>query len=271
MNRLADPAATPAASLSGRAWVGEAPLFAPVDLVLERGRWTCLLGPSGVGKSTILRLIAGLDTGVRFDGKVHRDQPVALMAQDPGLIPWLDVTGNVTLGARLRGTLPISFMAKYPGGRPSGPGKGTDGRGAAPPADSAARADALIRAVGLSDRADHRPDRLSGGQRQRVALARTLFEDRPLVLLDEPFSALDARTRAQMQELSAGLLAGRSVLLVTHDPAEAARLGDRILLLREQGLSECPAPPPRRQGHARPYDALEVLAMQADLMRRMMA
>ena len=254
----------------GRAWVGDQPLFAAVDLTLAPQGWTCLLGPSGVGKSTILRLLAGLETGARFDGEVTRDQPVALMAQDPGLIPWLDVTGNVTLGARLRGTLPVSFVPKYPGGRRTGPIEGPVRRGAEPPAPLA-RARALIDAVGLTDRAHHRPDSLSGGQRQRVALARTLFEDRPLVLLDEPFSALDARTRAQMQDLSARLLAGRTVLLVTHDPAEAARLGDRIVLLRESGLTEWALPSPRPTGAARPYDAPEVLALQADLMRGMMA
>lgn len=259
------------ASLRGRAWVGDTPLFAPVDLVLDSQGWTCLLGPSGVGKSTILRLIAGLDTGVRFQGNVLRHQPVALMAQDPGLIPWLDVTGNVTLGARLRGDVKPSFMSKYPGGRASGPAQGPETRGAEPPADPTTRAAALIEAVGLTERAHHRPHSLSGGQRQRTALARTLFENRPLVLLDEPFSALDARTRAQMQDLSAHLLADRTVLLVTHDPAEAARLGERILLLREGGLTEWPAPPPRPAGTARPFDAPEVLALQADLMRGMMA
>jgi len=259
------------ARVRGQAWVGDTPLFAPVDLTLAEGGWTCLLGPSGVGKSTILRLIAGLETGARFDGEVTRSTPVALMAQDPGLIPWLDVTGNVTIGARLRGDLPASFLPKYPGGRRSGPIKGPERRGAEPPADPNTRAKTLIDAVGLGDRADHLPANLSGGQRQRVALARTLFEDRPLVLLDEPFSALDARTRAQMQDLSARLLAGRTVLLVTHDPAEAARLGDRILLLREEGLTEWPVPLPRPQGAARPYDAPEVLTLQTDLMRGMMA
>ncbi|WP_347267554.1 ATP-binding cassette domain-containing protein [Paracoccus sp. (in: a-proteobacteria)] len=260
---------TAVAAMHGQAWVGEVPLFAPVDLVLDEGGWTCLLGPSGVGKSTILRLIAGLDTGARFEGRVHCHPPVALMAQDPGLIPWLDVTGNVTLGARLRGELPSALLSEpQPGGRRAGPIEGPPRRGAEAPGGRAAM---LIEAVGLDDRRDHLPANLSGGQRQRVALARTLFEDRPLVLLDEPFSALDARTRAQMQDLAARLLAGRTVLLVTHDPAEAARLGDRILLLREEGLSECPIASPRPPAAARPYDAPEVLALQSDLMRRMMA
>jgi putative hydroxymethylpyrimidine transport system ATP-binding protein len=129
----------------------------------------------------------------------------------------------------------------------------------------------LIKAVGLADRADYLPAQLSGGQRQRSALARTLFEDRPLVLLDEPFSALDTRTRALMQDLAARLLQDRTVLLVTHDPAEAARLGDRILLLRETGLTEWPVPEPRPPAAARPFDAPEVLALQTALMRGMMA
>ena len=260
------------AYVQGSAWIGNQPLFAHIDLQLADGEWTCLLGPSGVGKSTLLRLLAGLETGVRFQGKVMNNQPVALMAQDPGLIPWLDVTGNVTLGARLRGTLTASFVGKYPGGTPDRPHRGGDqASGAEPPAAPATRAAMLIEAVGLADRAHHLPANLSGGQRQRTALARTLFEDRPLVLLDEPFSALDTRTRAQMQDLSARLLQGRTVLLVTHDPAEAARLGDRILLLSEAGLSDWPVPGPRPSGRARPFDAPEVLALQTDLMRGMLA
>ncbi len=230
-----------AARITGQAWIGEAALFGPIDLRLITGEWTCLLGPSGVGKSTVLRLIAGLETGVRFEGEVSRQAEVALMAQDPGLIGWLDVSGNVMLGARLRGETPDRDRAR-----------------------------GLIEAVGLSDRATNLPGALSGGQRQRLALARTLYEERPLVLLDEPFSALDARTRAGMQDLSARLLAGRTTLLVTHDPAEAARLGDRILLLTETGIEEQPAPGPRPIGAARPFDAPEVMQAEAALLRRML-
>ncbi|WP_134680847.1 ABC transporter ATP-binding protein [Paracoccus ravus] len=256
---------TVVARVRGGAWIGDVPLFAPVDLTLREGQWTCLLGPSGVGKSTILRLIAGLETGARFEGEASHDRPVALMGQDPGLIPWLSVADNVTLGARLRGTLqPVQAKP-----RAAAPIEGATARGAAPP--SGPSAEELIAAVGLTDRAQNLPDRLSGGQRQRVALARTLFENRPIVLLDEPFSALDARTRIQMQDLAARLLSSRTVLLVTHDPAEAARLGDRILLLRETGLTEWAAPGPRPAGAARPFDSAAVLEMQADLLRSMLA
>ena len=218
---------------------GEVPgLFGPLELVLEPGRLTCLLGASGVGKSTLLRLLAGLPTGVEFRGRVET-APSALMGQDPGLFPWLSVAQNVGLGARLRG-------------------EAADG----------ARISGLVAAVGLAGLEDRLPAQLSGGQRQRVALARTLAEDRPLVLLDEPFSALDVALRLQIGEMAARLLSGRTVLMVTHDPAEAARLGDRILVLTPAGLTAHPAPPgpvPRR------HDAPEVLAAQAALTRQLLA
>ena len=217
------------------------PLFSGLDLTLAAGNWTCLLGPSGVGKSTVLRLLAGLDTGGRFSGTISADDGarvetrVAFMAQTDLLAPWLDVTGNVTLGARLRGER----------------------------ADMA-RARALIEQVGLSEHAHKRPASLSGGMRQRVALARVLMEDRPVVLLDEPFAALDARTRAEMQELAFETLKGRTVLLVTHDPAEAVRLGHAIFILSEQGLDEVVAPdlPPIRA-----VDAPQTIDMQVRLFR----
>ena len=218
---------------------GEAPgLFAPLDLTLAPGRITCLLGASGVGKSTLLRLLAGLPTGVEFRGTVST-LPCALMGQDAGLFPWLTVAQNIGLGARLRGE-------------------------AADPA----RIARMIAAVGLEGLEDRLPAQLSGGQRQRAALARTLAEDRPLVLLDEPFSALDARLRLQIGDMAARLLQGTTVLMVTHDPAEAARLGDRILVMTPAGLAGHPAPPgpvPRR------HDAPEVLAAQAALTEGLLA
>lgn len=231
----------PLLHLEGSARIGGQPVFGPLRLDVPGGRWTCLLGPSGVGKSTILRLIAGLDEGITLDGSLTTGDGlplggrIALMAQSDLLMPWLDVRGNVALGATLRGE-------KLDAGRV---------------------AEVLAR-VGLSDHADRKPDALSGGQRQRVALARTLVEDRPVVLLDEPFSALDARTRAMMQDLAMEVLAGRTVLHVTHDTAEAGRMGDRVLLMTGGGLDDIAppaAPPPRR------FDAPETMAFQARLLR----
>jgi putative hydroxymethylpyrimidine transport system ATP-binding protein len=226
--------------VAGRAWLDGAPLFGPLGIALAAGRWTCLLGPSGVGKSTVLRLIAGLPTGAAFEGEIVAgdgrplDGRVAYMAQSDLLFPWLDVLGNVVLGARLRGE---------------------------PPAFDRARD--LVASVGLETHLRKRPRTLSGGERQRVALARTLMEDRPVILLDEPFSALDAKTRAEMQELAAGLLAGRTVLLVTHDPAEAARLGDAILLMSADGIV---AASPPKAPPVRAVDDPETLACQGRLL-----
>ncbi|KXF78783.1 ABC transporter ATP-binding protein [Paramesorhizobium deserti] len=219
------------------------PLFRDIHLGIEAGRWTCLVGPSGVGKSTLLRLIAGLDTGGEFSGSVAAgdEKPiaarVAYMAQTDLLAPWLDVYENVVLGARLRGETP-----------------------------DRARAERLIARVGLVPHRHKRPASLSGGMRQRAALARMLMEDRPIALLDEPFAALDARTRSEMQELAHETLEGRTVVLVTHDPAEAVRLADRIIIVSAAGLSHYDG----LEGHPlRAADAPETLAMQSDLLRRL--
>lgn len=219
--------------MTGSAAIDGTPIFSQLDLVLTPHSWTCLLGVSGVGKSTVLRLFAGLDEGITFNGSLSKPGCVAMMAQQDLLMPWLSVMDNVLLGASLRGE-----RADKP------------------------RARDRLEQVGLADHADKLPAALSGGQRQRVALARTLMEDRAVVLLDEPFSALDALTRAQMQELTAELLAGRTVLLVTHDPNEAARLGQTILIMTPTGLVDIAAPtsPIPRDIHA-----ADVLRAQADL------
>jgi putative hydroxymethylpyrimidine transport system ATP-binding protein len=159
------------------------------------------------------------------------------MAQSDLLFPWLSVADNVGIGARLRGDK----------------------------LDTKRIADLILR-VGLSGHEKKKPATLSGGQRQRVALARTLMEDRPVILLDEPFSALDAKTRAEMQELAVELLAGRTVLLVTHDPAEAARLAHSGYVMQHDGVTpmKMPTTPP-----ARPVDAPETLATQSALFREL--
>ena len=216
-------------------------LFDGLELALERGRWTCLLGPSGVGKSSLLRVIAGLERLESGSLSVLGGASVAYMAQQDLLMPWLSALSNVSIGAHLRGERPDKE-----------------------------RALAMLERVGLGAEADALPRTLSGGMRQRVALARTLMEDRPIVLMDEPFSALDAITRARLQELAAGLLAERTVLLVTHDPLEALRLGERIYVMagRPASLQHAPAPdgpPPRRLGDR----SLQVL--HAELLERLTA
>lgn len=224
--------------IQGACSVNHQSLFSGLDLTLAKGKWTCLLGSSGVGKSTLLRLLAGLPTGAEFSGVITgAPEHVAYMAQQDLLMPWLNVQENVLLGPRLRGE----------------PGH-------------LERAQALLEQVGLGGFEQRPVSQLSGGQRQRVALARTLMEDRELVLLDEPFGALDARTRSQMQELTADCLYGRTVLLVTHDPAEAARMGESIYLMTAQGVESIPAmqgPPPQA------FDKPELLKLQTQLLHRL--
>jgi putative hydroxymethylpyrimidine transport system ATP-binding protein len=204
-------------------------LFDRLDLDLAGGQITCLLGPSGVGKTSLLRLIAGLADAA--EGRVSDpdgqplDGRLAYMAQQDLLLPWLSARANVLLGPRLRGQAVTRTMR--------------------------ARADELLGRVGLADAAAARPGALSGGMRQRVALARTLMEDRQIVLMDEPFAGLDAITRYELQALAAELLAGRTVLLVTHDPLEALRLGHRIRVMAgrpaqlDDSLGAPPGAPPR--------------------------
>lgn len=231
----------PGITVEGQATIDGAQLFAPLSLSLAAGQWTCLLGGSGVGKSTVLRLIAGLRTGADFDGAIHASDRgkvvprVGYMAQDDLLLPWATVTQNIILGARLRREKP-----------------------------DMARLERLLGRVRLTDHAAKKPAELSGGQRQRVALARTLMEDKPVILLDEPFSALDARTRADMQDLAVELLHGRTVLLVTHDPGEAARLGHSIVVMSQTGLTPCDPPAAETP---RKVDDLETLAAQGALLR----
>ena len=225
---------------------GGVPLFEDLDVTLEAGVFTCLLGPSGIGKSSLLRLIAGLGPQVAPSPVTASDrQPltgrIAYMDQRDLLLPWLSVLANATLGSRLRSQ----------------------------PSDIK-RARGLLESLGLGDRLDHRPDSLSGGMRQRVALARTLMEACPVILMDEPFGALDALTRLRLQDLAADRLAGHTVLLVTHDPLEALRLGHRVHVMAGQParLDEAlvvPGAPPRDP------TGETLVALHRDLLRRLRA
>lgn len=181
-------------------------IISDLSLEIPARSFFSILGRSGVGKTTILRSIAGLiiphEGSIRSSGEKSIPTQLAYMAQEDLLLPWLTVENNVILGARLRG--------------------------AAPDRDRARR---LIEAVGLIDNFNARPTKLSGGMRQRVALARTLYEDQPIVLMDEPFSALDYVTRLSVQSTAAELLRGRTTVLVTHDVSEACRLSSHIYVL----------------------------------------
>jgi putative hydroxymethylpyrimidine transport system ATP-binding protein len=231
----------PAAGLpiAGDLWVGNTLLIRALALPIPSRGWSVLLGPSGVGKSTLGRVIAGLSGPHRLEGPPLPPRRVALMAQDGELLPWADLAGNVVIGARLRGDRP-----------------------------DPARARALLAEVGLAGMERRRPAALSGGQRQRVALARVLMEDCPVVVLDEPFSALDSATRLAMQDLAARVLGGRCVVLITHDPLEAVRLADHAWLLGPGGAEALalPAGPPPRD-----YRAAATLDAQAALLARLQA
>jgi len=176
-----------------------------VSLDISDGEFVCLVGASGCGKSTLLNLVAGLDKPTV--GEVHRPAGEAtLMFQEAALFPWLSAASNVELPMRIMGI-----------GRQ----------------ERSARALDLLRAVGLEPFAAKRPHELSGGMRQRVSLARALAQNRRVLLMDEPFGALDAMTRDVLHEELERVwqASGLTVLFVTHNVREAVRLADRVVLL----------------------------------------
>jgi len=185
-----------------------------VSLSVAPGEFVSLIGPSGCGKSTLLRLIADLDAptsgNITVFGKPARqariDQDYGIAFQQAGLLPWRTVAGNIELPLELHGT-----------------GK----------AARRARAAELIALVGLSDFADNYPDQLSGGMQQRVAIARSLAESPSLLLMDEPFGALDEMTRERMQNELVRICGETSaaVVFVTHSIPEAVFLSDRVVVL----------------------------------------
>ncbi|WP_395245206.1 ABC transporter ATP-binding protein [Agromyces sp. MMS24-K17] len=185
-----------------------------IDLTVHAGEFVSLIGPSGCGKSTLLRLIADLDEptagDIRVFGKSARqariDQAYGIAFQQAGLLPWRSVAANVELPLQLHG------MAK---------------------AERRARVAELLELVSLSDFAGHYPDQLSGGMQQRVAIARSLAERPKLLLMDEPFGALDEMTRERMQTELLRIRAetGAAVVFVTHSIPEAVYLSDRVVVM----------------------------------------
>nr|WP_229659889.1 ABC transporter ATP-binding protein [Tersicoccus solisilvae] len=226
-----------------------------VDLHVEPGEVIAVLGPSGCGKSTLLRLAAGLDaptTGSVAIGDVAVrpfDPRCAVAFQEPRLLPWRTLRENVALG------LPRTHRRRT--------------------AAEDARIDELLALVGLSEFAGHRPRAVSGGMAQRASLARALARDPHVLLLDEPFGALDALTRLKMQDLLLSVHAASpaTILLVTHDVDEALQLADRIVLLgpADGDTGSSAAPAGVRSVHVVPGDrprdrgSADLARMRADL------
>lgn len=223
-----------------------------LELEIVPGEIVAILGPSGCGKSTLLRLVAGLDEptsgDVVVEGRKVRgiEERCAVVFQEPRLLPWLDLVGNVALG--------------LPRGTPRASGREAVRR--------------WLEVVGLDRFHRHRPRQISGGMAQRTALARALARRPGVLLLDEPFAALDALTRLRMQDLLADVQrrANTTVLLVTHDVDEALHLADRVILLGGEEPHEgatvltvldVPYPRPRDRGHP------ELAALRADLLDRL--
>ena len=196
----------------GKTYPGGTEALRDANIGVGRGEFVCLIGASGCGKSTLLRLMAGFETPtvgtLSMEGR-----PIAgpgpdrgMVFQDFGLFPWLTVRGNVAFGPRARGL---------------------------PAVEIAGRAERFVAMVGLQRFADAYPHQLSGGMKQRVAIARVLANDAALILMDEPFGALDAMSRERLQEELLQLWAetGLTIVFVTHSIEEALVLADRVVLM----------------------------------------
>jgi len=213
--------------------LGHEQIYDRLSFEIRRGEFVCILGPSGCGKSTSLRIIGGLlaaDSGrITIDGRAPRDawEEIAFVFQSPRLVPWRTALENVMLGFELR-------------------------FGSDEARQREAHASELLNLVGLAGDADKYPSMLSGGERQRVAIARALAVDPKIVLMDEPFSALDPNMRARMRTEVEHIWfeTGKTVVFVTHDIDEALQLADRTIVLsnkpaRVLDIVELRAPRPR--------------------------
>ncbi|HEX7977696.1 MAG TPA: ABC transporter ATP-binding protein [Gemmatimonadaceae bacterium] len=219
-----------------------------VALAVDVNEFLCIVGPSGCGKSTLLRIIADLQaptTGaVRFEGEhaAHRGRN-GLVVQEHGTFPWMSAVDNVAFGLKLAGV---------------------------PVTERRARATAYLERVGLAAFAQHYPHELSVGMRQRLGIGRAMVGQAPLLLMDEPFGALDAQTRRHMQNELLGIWAAdrRTVVFVTHDIDEAVLLGDRVVVMSGRPgrvLADIPVPLARPRDFRR--DAAEARGIIEDVWR----
>jgi len=239
---VAAPAAVRIADVSQVFERGAVPVLDHVDLDVAPGEFVCLVGASGCGKSTLLNLMAGLLEPTAGRVEVSARRP-ALMFQEPALLPWLTAAGNVELALKARG------VAR---------------------AERRSEASRLLALVNLDGQGGKRVHELSGGMRQRVALARSLAQDSSVLLMDEPFAALDAITRDVLHVELARVWAAQelTVVFVTHNVREAARLGQRVVLMgsrpgrvvREWRV-DLPQP--------RTIESPEVSALAADITREL--
>jgi NitT/TauT family transport system ATP-binding protein len=199
-----------------------------VDLSIAPGEFVCIVGPSGCGKSTLLRILAGLDRQSSGQIRVNADGWAvenAMVFQDSGLFPWMSVEKNVRFGLDTRGV---------------------------PASEANPRVDAALKLVGLTKFRRHYPHQLSGGMRQRTAIARAFVTDPAMLLMDEPFAALDAQNRVILQAELVRLWeqTGKTVIYVTHSIEEALLLGDRTVVMTAQPgrikqIIDVPFPHPR--------------------------
>jgi len=229
---------------------GQVVALADVSLAVDAHEFVCIVGPSGCGKSTLLRIIAGLQaptTGrVQFEGEGEQGGHHVrggLVVQEHGTFPWMSAVDNVAFGVKLEGV---------------------------PASERRARAMQFLERVGLSAFANHYPHEMSVGMRQRLGIGRAMVVNAPLLLMDEPFGALDAQTRRHMQGELLGIWAAdrRTVVFVTHDIEEAVLLGDRVIVMSGRPgriLANIPVP------FARPRDirhiAVEARAIVEDVWR----
>ncbi len=207
---------------------GPVPALEPVDLSIAAGEFLCIVGPSGCGKSTLLRIVAGLEQQTRGSYRIEGPPGTvanAMVFQDSGLFPWMSVEGNIGFGLMTRGV---------------------------PAAERAERVEAAMKLVGLTKFRQHYPHQLSGGMRQRGAIARAFVTDPSVLLMDEPFAALDAQNRTILQAELVRLWGqtGKTVIYITHSIEEALFLGDRAVIMtahpgRIKEIIPIPFPHPR--------------------------
>lgn len=231
----------------GKIYEGHVPVetLQNINLSIKDGEFVCLLGPSGCGKSTLLEILAGLQSpssgDVLFDGESMKgtDKRLGVVFQDPSLYPWRTISRNVELGLEMRGADKIKRRE---------------------------RVQSYLKMVGLSGFEQKYPHQLSGGMRQRAGIARALANDPEVLLMDEPFGAVDHLTRLQLQDdlLEIWKKEKKTVVFVTHDVSEAVFLGTRVVLLsaRPGRINQIFNIP---QKHPRKRDDLELLKIQNDI------